>query len=174
MLFSSAFVELLFHPLILVTTSPLYPFNSLHCWISPFCSITCWLSIHYLAFISIMNSFTKVISWSAIFVTASAHGVILGAQGPAGPSSFGFKGMHSFYFRVRQKQLIAKVSWPCYCSKLHHYQPLPARCYTYPHGRDRGQHCQWMWPHRAVWKHWHRWRNRKRYRRRRCYTSHQG
>ncbi|KAH8169437.1 hypothetical protein LIA77_11563 [Sarocladium implicatum] len=38
-----------------------------------------------------MKTFTQVLSWSAVLATVDAHGVILGAQGPAGPSSFGFK-----------------------------------------------------------------------------------
>jgi hypothetical protein len=41
-----------------------------------------------------MKTFTQVLSWSAVLATVDAHGVILGAQGPAGPSSFGFKGTH--------------------------------------------------------------------------------
>jgi hypothetical protein len=39
-----------------------------------------------------MKSISKALLCSAALATANAHGVILGAQGEAGPPSFGFKG----------------------------------------------------------------------------------
>lgn len=46
----------------------------------------------HLLLIYIMVHFTKVLVSSAVLAVAHAHGVVVAAQGPAGPESVGFRG----------------------------------------------------------------------------------
>jgi len=55
-------------------------------------TLHCWLSDRNSSPADIMIHFPSILAWSAVLATVDAHGVILGAQGPSGPSSFGFRG----------------------------------------------------------------------------------
>lgn len=68
-----------------------------------------------------MHHITSILAWSAALATVNAHGVILNAQGPAGPSSFGFRGksfntnfvdMHPYLLNALQSTLPSQETAP--------------------------------------------------------------